>query len=255
MKSTGITDRIGSCDEQMTYLLRLGFTANEPPDEKRKAELIKGLPAGRAAKISLPGMVVRQIRYIRPVSRIAAILFLAIALMAIPNLNNDSLWALAACTPFLAVAADLEVRRSYRYGMAEIECTTRFSLRSIAYARFLLVGVLYFAIMLILSVIIHRFVQIRTLIVFSGLLVPYLVTMTGALLLERTAYGRSAPYSSFAAAGLTAAGVFLARYFVPVIMQVQYGSLWEASAVFLTVCVITLFGGNVKMQEAEILWN
>ena len=200
-------------------------------------------------------MVIRQIRYIRPVSWIAAILFLTVALMTIPDLTSDSLWALAACTPFLAVAADLEVRRSYRYGMAEIESTTRFSLRSITYARFLLVGVLYFATMLLLSAIIHRFVQTRILIVFSGLLVPYLVTMTGALLLERTVYGRTVPYSSFIIAGLTAAGVFLAQYFELMIVQIKYGTWWEMTAVFLTICVTILFNSNRKMQEAEILWN
>ena len=255
MKSISIIARTGAYEGQLKELLDLGFTAAEPLDERKKAEFMKGLPEGRIKKISLPLMVIRQIRYIRPVSWIAAVLFLAVARMIVPHLDHDSLWALAACTPFLAVAADLEVRRSYRYGMAEIESTTRFSLRSIAYARFLLVGVLYFATMLILSVIIQRFVQIRTLIMFSGLLVPYLVTMTGALLLERTAFGRSVPYASFFAAGLTAAGVFLARYSGLMFLQVQYGSRWEAAAVILSACVILLFGGNRKMQEAELLWN
>lgn len=247
--------RTGYSDAQMKDLLTIGFAADEPLDEGKKTGFIKDLPVKQITEISFHRMLIRQIQYIRTVSWGAAGLFLLAALMTVSNLKNDALWALAACTPFLALAAEWEVRRSYRYGMAEIESTTRFSLRSIVYARFLIVGAVYFAAMVLLAVILHHLGQGKTLFILSALLVPYLATMTGALLWERTIYGRSFPYTSLVIAGMTAGGVLLARYWNLMILQVRYEAWWEVAAAFLSICVIILFNGNMKMREAEIVWS
>lgn len=253
MKS--LMNKVYGRGDRLSELLAVGYAPGEPLDEEKKLEFLKRLPAGRITKISLPELLIRQVRYMRPLSWIAALLFLAAAAAAVPRLKDESLWTLASCTPVLALAAELEVMRSYRHGMAELESTARFSLKAVCYARFLIVGILYFSVMLILSFVIHHFGEIRMVFVLSGLLIPYFVTMTAALLLERTAYGRSSPYAAFFAAGLTAAAVLLAQYFELGILQVKYGTWWEVCAVCLLIAVIALFRDSLRMQEDEVLWN
>ena len=242
--------------------LLLFFEPDEKPDPAKKEEFLKNVMAGqlsRTARITLDRMLLIQVKYIRKTAWLAALMILLAAAL-ITKGNPDSVLQISALTPLLAFVTEIETRRSYAYGMAELEMTTAFSLRSIRYARFMILGLFDLAVLSGISLLIRKYIAISAMLTLSCLLLPFLLTMTGALFLERTAFGRSHPHGSGVLALLISVGTegFLIPDSPVAIPFVMYGFGWvlELAAVFLLAAVITLFCTNVK-QEAEMttLWN
>ena len=166
----------------------------------------------------------------------------------------------SALTPLLAFVTEIETRRSYAYGMAELEMTTAFSLRSIRYARFMILGLFDMAVLAGISLLIRKYVAMSVLLTLAHLILPFLLTMIGALLLERTVFGRTHPYGSGVLALLIA--VVTEGFLIPdspvAIPFVMYGFGWvlELAAVFLLAAVIALFCANIKQdEEMTAIWN
>ena len=247
-------------------LLLLFFEPEEKPDPVKKEEFLKSVMAeqlSRTAKISLDQMLLIQAKYIRKTAWLAALMILLAAAL-ITKGNSDRVLQIAALTPLLAFVTEIETRRSYAYGMAELEMTTPFSLRSIRYARFMILGLFDIAVLAGISLFIRKYVAMSVLLTLSCLLLPFLLTMTGALLLERTAFGRSHPYGSGVLALFIAAGT---EYFLlpasPLAMSLNktlimqdYAWVLELTAALLLSAVIALFCTNVKMEEEmTAIWN
>ena len=247
-------------------LLLLFFEPEEKPDPVKKEEFLKSVMAeqlSRTAKISLDQMLLIQAKYIRKTAWLAALMILLAAAL-ITKGNSDRVLQIAALTPLLAFVTEIETRRSYAYGMAELEMTTPFSLRSIRYARFMILGLFDNAVLAGISLFIRKYVAMSVLLTLACLLLPFLLTMTGALLLERTAFGRSHPYGSGVLALFIAAGT---EYFLlpasPLAMSLNktlimqdYAWVLELTAALLLSAVIALFCTNVKMEEEmTAIWN
>ena len=243
-------------------LLLLFFEPDEMPNPAKKEAFLKNVMTGqitRATKITLDRMLLIQIKYIRKTAWLAALMILLAAAL-ITKGSPDSVLQIAALTPLLAFVTEIETRRSYAYGMAELEMTTPFSLRSIRYARFMILGLFDMAVLAGVSLLIRKYVAMSVLLTLACLLLPFLLTMTGALLLERTTYGRSHPLGSGVLALLIAVGTegVLLPDSPVAIPFVMYGFGWvlELAAVFLLAAVIALFCTNVKREEEmTAIWN
>ena len=243
-------------------LLLLFFEPDEMPNPAKKEAFLKNVMTGqitRATKITLDRMLLIQAKYIRKTAWLAALMILLAAALITKGSPNGVL-QIAALTPLLAFVTEIETRRSYAYGMAELEMTTPFSLRSIRYARFLILGLLDLSVLTGIALFIRNYITISAMLTLSCLLLPFLLTMAGALLLERTAFGRSHPYGSGVLALLIAAGTegFLIPDSTAAIPLVVHGFGWvlELAAVFLLVTVIALFCTNVKREEEmTAIWN
>ena len=243
-------------------LLLLFFEPDEMPNPAKKEAFLKNVMTGqitRATKITLDRMLLIQTKYIRKTAWLAALMILLAAALITKGSPNGVL-QIAALTPLLAFVTEIETRRSYAYGMAELEMTTPFSLRSIRYARFLILGLLDLSVLTGIALFIRNYITISAMLTLSCLLLPFLLTMAGALLLERTAFGRSHPYGSGVLALLIAAGTegFLIPDSTAAIPFVVHGFGWvlELAAVFLLVTVIALFCTNVKREEEmTAIWN
>ena len=243
-------------------LLLLFFEPDEKPNPAKKEAFLKNVMTGqitRATKITLDRMLLIQAKYIRKTAWLAALMILLAAALITKGSPNGVL-QIAALTPLLAFVTEIETRRSYAYGMAELEMTTPFSLRSIRYARFLILGLLDLSVLTGIALFIRNYITISAMLTLSCLLLPFLLTMAGALLLERTAFGRSHPYGSGVLALLIAAGTegFLIPNSTAAIPLVVHGFGWvlELAAVFLLVTVIALFCTNVKREEEmTAIWN
>ena len=242
--------------------LLLFFEPDEMPDPAKKEEFLKNVMAGqlsRTARITLDRMLLIQVKYIRKTAWLAALMILLAAAL-ITKGNPDNVLQISALTPLLAFVTEIETRRSYAYGMAELEMTTAFSLRSIRYARFMILGLFDLAVLSGISLLIRKYIAISAMLTLSCLLLPFLLTMTGALFLERTAFGRSHPHGSGVLALLIAAGTegFLipdSPVAIPFAMY-RVGWVLELAAVFLLVTVIALFCTNVKREEEmTAIWN
>ena len=247
-------------------LLLLYFDSGEKPDPVKKDVFLKRVTAGqipKAAKITLGRMLLIQANYIRKTVWLTALLLLAAAAL-ITRGTPKSVLQIAALTPLLAFVTEIETRRSYAYGMAELEMTTLFSLKSIRYARFLLLGLFDLAVLAVLSLLIRKHIEISVMLTLACLLLPFLLTMMGGLLLARTAFGRNHPYSSGVPALITAAGTQglllpespLARAVNNAMAVHDLAWIPEAAAALMMITVIALFCANVnKEEEMTALWN
>ena len=243
-------------------LLLLFFEPDEKPDPAKEEAFLKNVMTGqitRATKMTLHRMLLIQVKYIRKTVWLAALMILLAAVLITKD-SPDSVLQISALTPLLAFVTEIETRRSYAYGMAELEMTTPFSLRSIRYARFMILGLFDMAVLAGVSLLIRKYVAMSVLLTLACLLLPFLLTMTGALLLERTTYGRSHPLGSGVLALLIAVGtegVLLPDSPIAISFMVHgFGWILELTAALLLATVIALFCTNVK-QEAEMttLWN
>ena len=243
-------------------LLLLFFEPDEKPDPAKEEAFLKNVMTGqitRVTKMTLHRMLLIQVKYIRKTAWLAALMILLAAVL-ITKGSPDSVLQISALTPLLAFVTEIETRRSYAYGMAELEMTTVFSLRSIRYARFIILGLFDLAVLAGVSLLIRKYVAMSVLLTLACLLLPFLLTMTGALLLERTTYGRSHPLGSGVLALLIAVGtegVLLPDSPIAISFMVHgFGWILELTAALLLATVIALFCTNVK-QEAEMttLWN
>lgn len=247
-------------------LLLLYFEPEENPDRAQKEAFLSNLMAGQlpgSAKITVNKMLLIQAKYIRKTAWLTALLLLFAAAMVAKG-NPESVFQIAALTPLLAFVTEIETRRSYAYGMAELEMTTQFSLRSIVFARFLILGIFDLAVLTGLTLIIRRFITLSAAVTLSILLLPFLLTMTCALLLERTAFGRNHPYGSGVFALIAAAGTegfliqdsIVAMPFKGILLMQNYGGILEFTAILLMITVIVLFFTNMKMEEERAaIWN
>ena len=246
--------------------LLLFFEPDEMPDPAKKEEFLKNVMAGqlsRTARITLDRMLLIQVKYIRKTAWLTALMILLAAAL-ITKGSPDSVIQIAALTPLLAFVTEIETRRSYAYGMAELEMTTAFSLRSIRYARFMILGLFDLAVLSGISLLIRKYIAISAMLTLSCLLLPFLLTMTGALLLERTAFGRSHPHGSGVLALLIAAGTeylllpasSLAMSLNKTLIMQDYAWILELTAALLLATVVALFCTNVKLEEEmTALWN
>jgi len=243
-------------------LLLLFFEPDQKPDQAKKEAFLKTVTAeqiSKPKKITFNRMLLIQVKYIRKTAWLAALLLLLAAAL-ITKGNSESVLQIAALTPLLAFVTEIETRRSYAYGMAELEMTTPFSLRSIRYARFMILGLFDLVALAGISLLIRKYISISVMLTLSCLLLPFLLTMVGALLLERTTFGRSHHYGSGVLALLIAAGTEdLLLPDNPVTnLIVVHGLGWvlELTAAWLLAAVIALFYTNLKTEEEmTALWN
>ena len=124
----------------------------------------------------------------------------------------------------------------------------------------MILGLFDMAVLAGISLLIRKYVAMSVLLTLAHLLLPFLLTMTGALLLDRTAFGRTHPYGSGVLALLTT--VVTEGFLIPdspvAIPFAMYRVGWvlELAAVFLLVTVIALFCTNVKREEEmTAIWN
>ena len=206
-------------------LLLLFFELDEKPDPAKKEAFLKIVMTGqitRATNMTLHRMLLIQVKYIRKTAWLAALMILLAAVL--------------------------------------ITMTTAFSLRSIRYARFMILGLFDMAVLAGISLLIRKYVAMSVLLTLAHLILPFLLTMIGALLLERTVFGRTHPYGSGVLALLIA--VVTEGFLIPdspvAIPFVMYGFGWvlELAAVFLLAAVIALFCANIKQdEEMTAIWN
>ncbi len=151
-------------------LLQDAFAA---PPPLRKNEFLQSLPKHR---LSLSGFLGFQLGYIRRRIWVLNLSVLAAALLFAPLLAGQAVWMAAALAPLMAVSVIAESGRSQRYGMSELEMASRFSLRSVLFARLVILGATNLAVFAILIFTVGRSAGISFLQTGVYLLCPYFVT-------------------------------------------------------------------------------
>ncbi len=187
---------------EFNNLINEAFAAPKP---ENKEEFIRNL---RPREIGTLEMIWGQMPYISPVAWIisAAITVLAIA-GSMLGIEDTELY-IALAMPFTAAVSVIETQRSKRFGMSELEMATRFSLRSVVFARMTILGIVSALMLFIIAPVIAMSLGGNIIVTAVRILIPYLITMVIGLHVERSTFGRNNGIASLMIAGASA--VFVA---------------------------------------------
>ena len=192
-----------SIKKQEKELLKQMFTAPEP---KRKRAFLRSLPHQEAG---IGTLLISQAAFIRKwVWAVSFLLFGSVVWLA-QYTEQECIWVLSAVMPFGALLLILEFARSAAYGMAELEMTSRFSLRMVLLARMSMLGAAQ------LLGLIPAAIVLGTKLFTSGvyILVPYLLTAVLGLIVVRRLPGRENMYvCGCISGGVCALGPILRSY-------------------------------------------
>jgi hypothetical protein len=188
-----------SMKNELKDALNTAFSAPEPRNKQAFLESI------RPREVGTVEMLIQQARYIRTSVWLFALAIIAFALFGSWMQMEETKDLIPEIMPFLAAVSVLETRRSKKYGMIELEMVTRFSLRSVIFARMLVLGLLYLIILGITSPVIAVSFGGETIITAIQIVLPYLITMSICLQVERSSLGRKLEYASLAVATLVSA--------------------------------------------------
>lgn len=186
-----------------------------------------------------------QAAYIRKwVWVVSAVIFVA-AVSGVVTASKNLVWMLSALTPFLAVTVVTESGRSKQYEMAELEMATRFSLRSVLFAR---MGILGVENLLLLCFLLAAGIGNGALeAVETGIyiLMPYLFTTFTGLLIVRRLKSHEAVYGCMGIAVAAASFVLFSKEMLMWIYQ-MYSPIWWAG-------IMLVFTGGIIRQYKKMI--
>lgn len=160
----------------------------EAPKPLKKRAFLRNF--GRK-KLSIPYMLRIQLTYIsRWVWVLSAAFFIAVWIGS-SMASKDMLWLVCVLIPFVVTASVTESFRSVSYGMAELEMTARFSLKSVLLARMGILGIGNLILLLALTAVIQK----GGLDNMIYILIPYLLTAFGGLWTVRKFPGKEGNYA------------------------------------------------------------
>ncbi len=216
--------------------LNMAFYAPEP---KNKQVFLKNL---RPREVGMIEMLFQQVRYIRVSVWILTAAIIALTILGAWMKRGETGELISVIMPFLAAVSVLENNRSRKYGMSELEMVTRFSLRSVIFARMLILGLAFLFMIAITSPILVMAFGGEMLVTAMHMLIPYLVTMTISLQIERSIWGRRLEYGTLAIAMLiTALMVWIRDYDMSLVNgYMEMVKSWGVLIV-LVLAVITVF--------------
>ena len=213
-------------NRDMKERLKEYFAAPEP---ERKGHFLNSLPA---KPVGLSDFLLFQAAYIPKWVWGLSVLVFAPALVGAGFLKKDMLWCISACMPILALALVAESGRSERWGMAELEMSTRFSRKSILLARLGILGLADLLLFFLLLPLAYMNGDRSLLETGIYMLCPYLLTVFLGLWASRRVHGRECAW----VCGAVALGVSLGNTLMYQSIQGFYaptGFRWWAAAFVL----------------------
>ena len=232
---------------EMKQALREAFAAPPPQNKNRFLRSVT------QPKIGFWEFVLAQAAYIGRQVWVLSFLVLLAALLGVRFLQRDLLWILTALMPYLAVTAVTEQVRSESCGMAELEVTTRFSLKSVLLARMTLVGLVHGLVLALLMLLGRQELAVMAR-VGVYLLVPYLLTTVSGLWLTRRLRSQEAVYGCLAIAVVVSVLPLVSRTFFLQLYQAIYFPWWLVMAAGLLLLNGLEYQNNMKRME-ERMWN
>lgn len=226
-------------NKNLKQLLRQGFDA-PPPAEKEV--FLRRAPV---RPVNYASFLRAQAFYIRKwVWALSAALF-CIALSGACLLKTDVLWTLSAFMPLLALALLTESSRSQRYGMAELEQSSRFSLKSVTLARLGVLGLENLVLVCLVLPFAAKNSHLRLTQTGLYLTCPYLLTSFLGVGVLRRVRDRSANYLCVGIALFVSVGNHLLRQ--------NHPYFYESGALPGWLLAEILFGAGAVYQYYQIL--
>lgn len=181
-------------DRILQDMLKSGFDAPEPVE---KRAFIRTLTVQKVSNFKL---LCTQARYIRKSAwLLGTVLFIASALTAMA-VSESSMWILSALMPLLSLTVISESGRSESCGMAELELSARFNLKTVFLARLIILGAADFIMLCAASVFAGAGLSASLIYIFC----PYIFSAAAGLFICRKIRSTGEMYLSAAASFLTA---------------------------------------------------
>ena len=167
---------------------------------------------------------------------------------------KSTLWVLSALIPFVAMTAVTENARSSLHHMAELEMASRFSLRSIVFARLGIIGLSHLLLLCLFTPLTCQ--KDGKTLLQSGvyLLVPYLLITLLSLLFSRRIHGREALYACMGIAVMVSSLSIFLQERMPVFYQEEYLCWWIAALLLLILPIPWEYHRTIHQTE-ELIWN
>lgn len=224
------------------------------PEARKKKAFLRTLPK---QEVGIGELILSQAPYIRKWVWLVSVMVFGAAVILAKYMLYDTIWVLASLMPFVALSVILELAKSAACGMAELEMTSRFSLRTILLARMVMIGMVQFFSLLLMTGLLGCGGILAGLQVSAGamarnglyLLVPYLLTTVLGLMAVRRIHGKE---SSFVCGSIS---VFVSvlnvagSYCVSTFYAEEYTIFWLLAAVFLVAKLVKEFGKTTNQME------
>lgn len=200
----------------------------EAPHPERKRDFVRGfeLPG-----ISLIYMVWMQARYISKWVWAFSAFFCGLTMLVAAQTDARFVNAVYACIPFLVMISVTESTRSYRYGMAELEQSARFSLKSIVMARMVMLGLGNLAVLLGAVLLLGNRGQMTGIYAYT----PFFLTAAGSLCIVRKVRGNEGTFLCFGLATLVSGSSLYIPWQFAVLLSPEYFWAW------VLVCILGVF--------------
>lgn len=120
------------------------------------------------------------------VKNFCAGLFWCIVLFLVARLGEAQfMWILSSALPMCVLIPLIAIGRSERYGMGELEASSRFSLRFLRMTRMLILGFFGLILISVTSLVLREFIKLSPVMTVCFVGFPYLVNVWGCLLVTR----------------------------------------------------------------------
>lgn len=217
------------------------------PEPKKKRAFLQTLPK---KEIGLDALILSQASYIRKwVWAVSFLLFGTVVLLA-QYVEWDVTWILSGVMPFAALLVVMEFAKSLACGMAELEMSSRFSLRTILLARMILLGTVQ-----LLGLLVAVPMAGTTLLVNGVyLLVPYLLTAMLGLVAVRKLHGREGLFVCGSIAVVISVLAPMSKYVMPVLYARENRRLWVFGLLLLLAGFVKEYKRTINHLE-EFTWN
>lgn len=233
---------------KMKMQLKEYFAAPEPENKRKFIDSLPAEPVGFLA------FLLSQAAYIPKWVWVLSAGIFSLALTGAGYMKKDILWSISACMPLLALALVTESGRSRTWGMAELELSSRFSLRSVLLARLGILGIADLLLFLLLLPLAYMNGDKPLFETGVYMLCPYLLTVFLGLLANRRVGGREGAWLC----GAIALGVGLGYALIYQASEEFYAGRnfpwWAAAFVLLSAGTARQCAETVKQKE-EPLWN
>ena len=221
------------------------------PEPIRKRAFLKKY---RRRELGRRDLLLTQAGYIRWWVWVASVLLFGGVLWLASWRDSQTVWAAAALTPFLALLIVVENGKSRFYGMEELELSCRMSLRTVALARMMILGLFHFLLLGMLVPMIAVWGTIGLAQAGVYLLTPYLLTAALGMELTRRCRGRDGLLACGGAAALVSGLGLLPAFRRPVLYRREYLPLWGVALAVAVIATVVEINLNFNKTE-ELQWN
>lgn len=209
------------------------------PEQQQKKEFLSSIRLSK--RISGIQVVLAQLFYIRKLVWIFSAALAGMVIWFSRFVSMETMWLVSACIPFIAMIGVSENMRSVTYGMSELEMVSRFSIKSIIFARMTAIGMFHLILLLAINAVVVR--SSGELDFFmSGvyLFVPYLMTTSVSMYVTRKLRKREVNYVCMGIAIIVAAVDFVLKSMMPLIgYEKESQGCWVFLFLVLIVCTMT----------------